>query len=143
MKKSWNLPSNFSMPGKILENRDEVWKKFFYNKCFLSELFFLMVKLYSISPVCLQHIIIKLCSCIFLKVSTAHLFDNLESGKRNFCFEKSLEKSWILDPKICTNPGKRDQSYKCHYLTLTRFRYMYPVENAVFLNKWTVIWINC
>ena len=74
-----------------------------------------------------HHYFIKLCACIFLKVSIAHLFDNLEPGKRNFCFEKSLEKCGILDPKICTNPGKRDQSYKCHYLTLTRLRYMYPV----------------
>ena len=28
----------------------------------------------------------------FLKVSIAHLFDNFESGKRNYCFRKSLEK---------------------------------------------------
>ena len=31
-----------------------------------------------------------LCSC-FVKVSIDHLFDNLESGKRNYCFEKGLE----------------------------------------------------
>ena len=31
-----------------------------------------------------------LCSC-FLKVSIDHLFDNLEYGKRNYCFEKGLE----------------------------------------------------
>ena len=68
---------------------EKVWKKnlksFFesYNKCFTSENFFLLVKLYSISPVCLQHIVDKaFCSCIFFKVSIAHLFDNLESGKR-------------------------------------------------------------
>ena len=115
---------------------EKVWEKnlksFFesYNKCFTSENFFLLVKLYSISPVRLQHIVDKaFCSCIFFKVSIAHLFDNLESGKRNYmyCFGKSLEKSWILDPKICTNPGKREHSYKCHYLTLTHFKYMYPV----------------
>ena len=34
----------------------------------------------------------------FLKVSICHLFDNLEYGKRNYCFGKSLEKGlafWI------------------------------------------------
>ena len=31
-----------------------------------------------------------LCSC-FVKVSIDHLFDNLEAGKRNYCFEKALE----------------------------------------------------
>ena len=34
------------------------------------------------------------CSC-----SIDRLFDNLESGKRKYCFGKS----WILDPKIFTN----------------------------------------
>ena len=28
---------------------------------------------------------------VFFKVSVDHLFDNLESGKRNYCFGKSLE----------------------------------------------------
>ena len=45
-------------------------KSFFesYNKCFTSENFFLLVKLYSISPVRLQHIVDKaFCSCIFLR----------------------------------------------------------------------------
>ena len=41
----------------------------------------------------------------FFKVCINHLFDNLESGKRNHCFGKKVsKKSWILDPKICTNP---------------------------------------
>jgi len=34
----------------------------------------------------------------------AFTYTNLESGKRNYSFGKSLEKSWILHPKICTNP---------------------------------------
>ena len=33
----------------------------------------------------------KLCCCVF-KVSVDHLFDNLESGKKNYCFGKRLEK---------------------------------------------------
>ena len=40
----------------------------------------------------------------FFMVSIDHLFDNLGSGKRNYCFHKGWKKSWILDPKICTNP---------------------------------------
>ena len=33
----------------------------------------------------------------------------LESGKRNYCFGKKVwKKSWVMDPKICTNPGIRD-----------------------------------
>ena len=41
----------------------------------------------------------------FFKVCINHLFENLESGKRNDCFGKKVsEKSRILDPKICTNP---------------------------------------
>ena len=40
----------------------------------------------------------------FFKVCN-HLFDNLESRKRNHCFGKKVsKKSWSLDPKICTNP---------------------------------------
>ena len=35
---------------------------------------------------------------VFFFVSIGHLFENLESGKRNYWFGK---KSEILDPKIC------------------------------------------
>ena len=36
----------------------------------------------------------------FFKVSINHIFDNLESGKRNYCLEKKHEKSlefWIQE----------------------------------------------
>ena len=53
----------------------------------------------------------KLCSCDFFKVSIDHLFENLESGKRNHCFGKKVwEKSWVLHPKTCTNPVNRTNS---------------------------------
>ena len=69
-----------------------------YNKCFRSEfLFFILVKSYSISPVCLQRTWKKLCFFVF-KVSINHLFDNLESEKRNNCFGKKSGKRlgfWI------------------------------------------------
>ena len=42
---------------------------------------------------------------VFFKVSVDQLFDNLESGKRNYCFGKTSGKSlefWI-QKNICTN----------------------------------------
>ena len=46
-------------------------KSFFesYNNCFISEIFFLLVKSYSISPVRLQRIIDKALFLLFFKVS--------------------------------------------------------------------------
>ena len=40
----------------------------------------------------------------FLKVSIDHLFDNLESEKRNYCFEKSLEKVFNSGTKSLYEP---------------------------------------
>ena len=62
-----------------------------YNKCFISEFFF---KSYSTSSVCLQRTTKK---ALFLrfKVAIEHLFDNLVSGERNYCFEKSSGKSQL------------------------------------------------
>ena len=64
------------------------------SKCFTSEVFFVLVKSYSISPVRLQRIVVKALFLRFCKVSIDHLFDNLESGKKICCFGKSLE-FWI------------------------------------------------
>ena len=52
--------------------------------------FFVLVKSDPILPVCLQRVMEKALFLHFLKVSTDHLFDTLESGKRNCCFGKSL-----------------------------------------------------
>ena len=104
---SWNLLSNFPVLEKVwkieIKSGRKMVKSFFqsYNNCFISEFFLLLVKSYSISPICLQHIINNVLFLLFLR-SLSHLFDNLESGKRNCCFGKSL------DPKICANPVKRD-----------------------------------
>ena len=57
-------------------------------KCF----FFVLVKSYLISPVCLQPSTKKALFLASFKVSTDHLFDNLESGKRNYCFGKKVGK---------------------------------------------------
>ena len=61
-----------------------------YNRCFTSDFFFLLVKSDPILPVCLQRVMEKDLFLQFLKASTDHLFDTLESGKRNCCFGKSL-----------------------------------------------------
>ena len=61
LKKSLNLPSSFLDLDKVWKMVIKVWtkgKKFFffqsYNKCFTSEIFFDLVKFYSISTVRLQ-----------------------------------------------------------------------------------------
>ena len=69
----------------------------------MSEMFFVLVKSYLISPVCLQPIMKKSLFLRFFKVSIDHsdLFDNLESGKRNYCFGKKSGKVLNLFPGIC------------------------------------------
>ena len=60
------------------------------------EFFFVLVKSYSISPVCFQPTCIMKKS-LFLRflrsLLITDLFDNLESGKRNYCFGKKSGKS--------------------------------------------------
>ena len=67
-----------------------------YNKYFSSETFFVFVKSYSISPACQGNSFIP-AGVFFFKLSIDHLFHNLESGKRNYCLEKSGEslEFWI------------------------------------------------
>ena len=60
-------------------------------------IFFVLVKSYSISPVCLQPIMVMKKAFLFLRFLRCllinDLFDNFESGKRNYCFVKKSEKS--------------------------------------------------
>ena len=105
-KKSWNVLSNFSEPEKGLENGDKVWKNSRKSLIFFSKLqqlvlykwfFFVLVKSYSISPVCLQPIMVMKKAFLFLRFLRCllinDLFDNFESGKRNYCFVKKSGKS--------------------------------------------------
>ena len=64
---------------------------------------FVLVKSYLISPVCLQPIMKKSCSCVFLRsLLITDLFYNLdESGKRDYCFGKKSGKVLNLFPGIC------------------------------------------
>ena len=72
-----------------------------YNKCFTSEFFFVLVKSYSISPARLQRIMEK---ALFLHFLITYLI-TLSLEKEIIVLEKVWKKSWISDPKICTNPA--------------------------------------
>ena len=65
LKKSWNLPNNFPDLEKVLRFF------FFFGKatklCLISEICFVLFRSYSISPLCLQCTLKKLCSCVFLR----------------------------------------------------------------------------
>ena len=58
-------------------------------KCFRSEFFSFWQNLLQISPLCLERIIKK---ALFL-CCLRSLYDNLESGKRSYCFRKKSGKS--------------------------------------------------
>ena len=101
LKKSWNLSNYFPDLEKVwkrwsLEKMRKSHEFFFSNlqqvlyKWIFSFLFFFQS--YSTSSSCLQSTTKK---ALFLrfKVSIDHLFDNLESGERNYCFGKSSGKS--------------------------------------------------
>ena len=94
---SWNLPSNFPDLEKVwkMERKFGRWSWFFLSqlqKVLYEYNFFLLVKSYSISPVHLQGIMKKALFLLLLGFYWSH-FDNLESGKRKYCFGKKSGKS--------------------------------------------------
>ena len=99
LKKSWNLPCNFldlEKVWKIEMKSSKKLKNFFQATTSALQLKFFSCwsnHFQSCLYVCSVSLI-KLCSCSFLKVSIAHLFDKCESRKRIYCFGKSLE-FWI------------------------------------------------
>ena len=111
LKKSWHLPSSFPDLEKVWKMEIKSGKMLFAK--LQQVLYILQVKFLSFwlnliqsrLYVCSASWNEKLCSCgFFFKVYIDHLFDNLESGKRNHCFGKTVWKnSWILKPKNCTN----------------------------------------
>ena len=96
-EKVLKFAQQFSRSGKRLENRDIVWKNgkkswvFFqsYNRCFINVLFFLL-SFWSNLIQSRPYVCILKTSFVpaFFKVCINHLFDSLESGKRNDCFGK-------------------------------------------------------
>ena len=126
LKKSWNLPCNFLDLEKVWKIEIKSSKKiifFFKLQKVLYKWNFFPVGQIIFNLACSVSLI-KLCSYSFLKVSFAHLFDNCESGKRSYCFGKSLEKIWNFGSKNLFKPWKERLSYNCHYLTLTPFTYL-------------------
>ena len=100
LEKVLKFAQRFSRPGKSLENGDKVWKNgkkswvYFqsYNKWFISEILFRFGQiLFNLAGTFAVHRE-KSFVLSFFKVCIDQLFDNLESGKRNYCFGKSLEK---------------------------------------------------
>ena len=70
------------------------------------DIFFVLVKSYSMSSLRLQRIVKKALFLPFLEVSIDHLFDNLESGKKIIILEKSLENVLNLGSKNLYEPCK-------------------------------------
>ena len=101
MKMSGNLPSNFSDLGKD-------WKMELKSGKMVKSLdiFFVLVKSYSMSSLRLQRIVKKALFLPFLEVSIDHLFDNLESGKKIIILEKSLENVLNFGSKNLYEPCK-------------------------------------
>ena len=101
MKKSGNLPSNFPDLGK---DRKMELKSGKMVKSL--DIFFVLVKSYSMSSLRLQRIVKKALFLPFLEVSIDHLFDNLESGKKIIILEKSLENVLNFGSKNLYEPCK-------------------------------------
>ena len=102
MKRSWNLPSNFPDPEKVWKIEIKSGRmlkslEFFFSKLqqVLYKVVFVLVKSYSISPVCLQ------------RPTQKALFRHFSPIWKSWVWKKKLlfgKTSWILDPKICMNP---------------------------------------
>ena len=128
LKKSRNLPSNFSDLGKVwkieLKSRKNGKKSWVFVKvtCTLSALqvrcflcVCVLVKSYSFSLVCFQRITEK---ALFL-----HSFSNLEYGKRSYCIAKSLEKVLQFGSKNLYEP--------CVDKTFSLFKWLMILQNFV------------
>ena len=80
-----------------------------YNKCFLRELMFLFLSnlIQSRPQVCSKPWKKSFVPVLFLRsLLITDLFDNLESGKRNYCLKKSLEKVLNSGSKNLCKPCK-------------------------------------
>lgn len=103
LKKSWNLPREIKSRKMV---KSPVFFFLSYNILSLYKwIFFVLFKSYSVSASYVCCVSWKKLCFAFLKVYIDHLFDKLESGKINKLFWKKVwKKSWMSDPKICTNP---------------------------------------
>ena len=125
LKKSWNLPSSFPDLGKVWKIEVKSWKNGKKSWHFLKavqqvlrNLFFVLAKSYIQSRL---HVMEKALFVRFFKFSIDHLFHNLECGKINYRFGKSLEKVLNFGSKICTNPERKGNSSPCIRVLRKRF----------------------
>ena len=96
LKKSWNLSSKFPDLEKVWKIERKSWKTiksqgfFFesYNKCFIKDIFFVLLKSYSVFSACMFAVHHKksFVPAVFLRSRI------ITTGKRNYCFGKSLGK---------------------------------------------------
>ena len=94
-----------------------------YNKCFLRELIFLFwSKLIQSCPQVCSKLWKKLCSCVVFKDSIDHLFDNLESGKTNYCLKKSLEEVLNFGSKNLCKPCKINHLFQSSNWTVINYQ---------------------
>ena len=94
-----------------------------YNKCFLRELIFLFwSNLIQSRPQVCSKLWKKLCSCVVFKDSVDHLFDNLESGKTNYCLKKSLEEVLNFGSKNLYKPCKINHLFQSSNWTVINYQ---------------------
>ena len=92
-------------------------------KCFLRELIFLFwSKLIQSRPQVCSKLWKKLCSCVVFKDSVDHLFDNLESGKTNYCLKKSLEEVLNFGSKNLCKPCKINHLFQSSNWTVINYQ---------------------
>ena len=94
-----------------------------YNKCFLRELIFLFwSNLIQSRPQVCSKPWKKLCSCVVFKDSIDHLFDNLVSGKTNYCLKKSLVEVVNFGSKNLCKPCKINHLFQSSNWTVINYQ---------------------
>ena len=123
LKKSWSFPSTFPELEKVCKIEVKSWKNgkkswFFFKATTSSSQVKRVLCLWNLIQSRL-HVMEKasFLQGFFFKLSIDHLFHNLESGKKNYCFGKSLEKVLNFVPKICANPVLMFQRKKARHLS--------------------------
>ena len=130
--KIWNLPSNFPGLEKVRKIEVKSGKNGKKSCVFFPKL---LRVLYKWNAFCFGQILFNLVRTFavhrkkrfvpaFLRsILITYYFDNLESGKRNYCFGKKVRnKSWILDPKGSMNPVTSFKYKRPHLVSASLLR---------------------
>ena len=109
LKKSWHFPSYFPDLEKVWKMEIKSGKMLFFKATasalhFISEIFVVLAKSYSISPIRLQRISEKSLFLRCLRSLSITYLITVSLEKEIIVLEKKVwKKSWIWKPKICTN----------------------------------------